>query len=219
MKKTKIFGILLLVVMIIFSITNVANATNTEISVSSDAEEGIVETGDEVTIKIHSTQKTEGGNFILDWNRSFLKYKSSSAMAKNLEEGRFEFVDTEGVNDFEIKFEVIATEGKDTVKVTPVQVTLGTDDNYEVITNSNTVELKVKEKVIEPENTVEPENVVEPENSTRPENVVEAENKVKPENKVEAPKKHLQTGYNAGALIVIVAVIAIIARIIIKKNK
>ncbi len=196
MRKTKLFTILVLMAMIVLSFASVVSAATTEMTVT--ASKTVVKTGDEVTVTIHSSQATEGANFVIEYNHSFLEYKSSNAMARNLEEGRFEFVNADGMNDFTVTFKVIGKEGSDTVKVTPVQITNGTNDNFEVTKKSDSVKIEIKK-----DTTTTPTTPTTPSKPSTPK-----------------PDKMPQTGFNVAPVIGIVALVAVVASVIaVKKRK
>ena len=192
-------------------------------TVSVDNKE--VKTGDKVTVTIHSTQKTEGANFIVEWNHSFLKYESSTATARNLDEGRFEFVNADGLNDFQIVFTVVGTKGNDTIKVTPVQITNGTNDNFDVVKKSDSVKVEIKEEpkpdvdtnTVTPSNTTTPPtNTTAPTNTTKPTNTTTTTTTT---NTTTPPSKMPQTGYNITPLLAIGAIVVVAAIIVIRKRK
>lgn len=222
MKKTKLVTILLLVAMIVVSfasIVNAADAPKTTMSVKANGTTGtvVVEKGDTVSFEIDFSDKVAGANFLVEWNHDFLEVVDTSALAANLEEGRFEFSNGLGLKKCTIEFEVKETAtGSDTIKVTPVKVTDG--DTYEVIQESNSVkvELKKEETNTTPEqNTTEPENTVkEPENTvTEPENTVK-----EPTNTTKEPDKMPQTGFNV-APVIGVAALVIVATVAIRRRK
>ncbi len=217
MKKTKLVTILLLVAMIVVSFASIVNAAETPtttMSVTANGKDKLeVKTGDEIEFVISITEPVAGANFLVEWDHNFLEYKSAvGALAKNPDEGRFEWVDTDGLTEFTIKFTVKATEGSDTIKVTPVKLTDG--DTYEVVQKSNSVTLEIKKE----ETNTTPENTTEEPTNTTPENTTEEPTNTTPTNTTKEPDKMPQTGFNV-APVIGVAALVIVATVAIRRRK